>query len=80
MKSDIQIARETPLKRIKDVAENIGIPREEVISFGRHMAKVPAGLVNPEKIKQATLFWSPQSRPQRPALEKQLFPSDWYSD
>jgi len=56
MKSDIQIARETPLKRIKDVAENIGIPREEVISFGRHMAKVPAGLVNPEKIKQSNLI------------------------
>lgn len=30
MKSDIEIARETPLKRIKDVAEEIGIPREEV--------------------------------------------------
>ena len=56
MKSDIQIARETPLKRIKDIAENIGIPREEVISFGRHMAKVPAGLVNPEKIKQSNLI------------------------
>ena len=56
MKSDIQIARETPLKRIKDIAENIGIPREEVISFGRHMAKVPAGLVNPEKINQSNLI------------------------
>ncbi|MDD2314479.1 MAG: formate--tetrahydrofolate ligase [Proteiniphilum sp.] len=56
MKSDIQIARETPLKRIKDVAEGIGIPREEIISFGRHMAKVPAGLVNPERVSQSNLI------------------------
>ncbi len=56
MKSDIQIARETHLRRIKDIAENIGIPRDEVISFGRHMAKVPAGLVNPEKINQSNLI------------------------
>ena len=56
MKSDIQIARETHLKRIKDVAEEIGIPREEIISFGRHMAKVPAGLINPEKINQSNLI------------------------
>ncbi len=56
MKSDIQIARETRLRRIKDIAEEIGIPRDEVISFGRHMAKVPAGLVNPEKINQSNLI------------------------
>ena len=33
MKSDIQIARETQLRKVKDIAENIGIPRDEVISF-----------------------------------------------
>ena len=30
MKSDIEIARETPLRKVKDVAESIGIPRDEV--------------------------------------------------
>jgi formate--tetrahydrofolate ligase len=56
MKSDIQIARETPLRKIKDVAESIGIPREEVINFGRHMAKIPVGLIDKEKIAQSNLI------------------------
>ena len=49
MNSDIQIARETPLRKIKDVAENIGINREEVIGFGRHMAKIPLHLIDQMK-------------------------------
>ena len=56
MKTDIQIARETPLRKIKDVAESIGIPREEVINFGRHMAKIPVGLIDKEKIAQSNLI------------------------
>jgi formate--tetrahydrofolate ligase len=56
MKSDIQIARETRLKRIKDVAEGIGIPRDEVINFGRHMAKIPVELINMEKVDQSNLI------------------------
>ena len=34
MKSDIEIARETSLLKIKEVAENIGIPRYEVQNYG----------------------------------------------
>ncbi|MFA7140453.1 MAG: formate--tetrahydrofolate ligase [Proteiniphilum sp.] len=56
MKSDIQIARETPLRKIKDVAESIGIPREEVISFGRHMAKIPVHLIDREKVERSNLI------------------------
>lgn len=56
MKSDIQIARETPLKRIKDVAGSIGIPRDEVISFGRHMAKIPVNLIDNNKIDTSNLI------------------------
>lgn len=56
MKSDIQIARETHLRKVKDIAENIGIPRDEVVSFGRHMAKIPARLLKPEKINQSNLI------------------------
>ena len=56
MKSDIQIARETPLKRIKDVAESMGIPRDEVISFGRHMAKIPVNLIDKNKIEESNLI------------------------
>ncbi len=56
MKSDIQIARETPLRRIKDVAESIGIPRDEVINFGRHMAKIPVELIDKQKVDQSNLI------------------------
>ena len=34
MKSDIEIARSIELKKIKQVAEGIGIPREEVENYG----------------------------------------------
>lgn len=56
MKTDIQIARETPLRKIKDVAEAIGIPRDDVISFGRHMAKIPLDLIDEEKVKKSNLI------------------------
>jgi len=56
MKTDIQIARETPLKKIKDVAEDIGIPRDEVINFGRNMAKIPLKLIDPQKVNQSNLI------------------------
>ena len=56
MKTDIQIARETPLGGFKDVAESIGIPRDEVINFGRHMAKIPVDLIDKEKIAQSNLI------------------------
>ena len=55
MKSDIQIARETPLKKIKEVAENIGIDRDEVHNYGPYMAKVPLRLKNQKKIDQSKL-------------------------
>src|SRR5690554_1774952 len=56
MKSDIEIARETPLKGIKDVAENIGISRDDVISYGRYMAKIPIDLIDKQKVDQSNLI------------------------
>lgn len=56
MKSDIEIARETPLEKIKDVAESIGIPREEVQNYGRYMAKIPLNMIDHEKIKKSNLI------------------------
>ena len=56
MKSDIQIARETPLKKVKDVAESIGIPREEVQNYGRYMAKIPISLLDKKKMENSNLI------------------------
>lgn len=56
MRTDIEIARETPLKKIKEVATEIGIPREEVQNYGRYIAKVPIHLTDEQKIKKHKLI------------------------
>ncbi|NCC10126.1 MAG: formate--tetrahydrofolate ligase [Bacteroidia bacterium] len=56
MKSDIEIARGIELKKIKQVAENMGIPRDEVENYGRHIAKIPEHLIDEEKVKKSHLI------------------------
>ena len=56
MKADIDIARETPLKKIKNIAESLGIPRDEVLNFGRSIAKVPLHLIDEERIRPHNLI------------------------
>ena len=56
MKSDIEIARSIELKKIKQVAESVGIPREEVENYGRYIAKIPEQLIDEEKVKQSNLI------------------------
>jgi len=56
MKSDIEIARSVELKKIKQVAEEIGIPREEVENYGRYIAKIPEHLIDDEKVKKSNLI------------------------
>ena len=56
MKSDIEIARETPLRKIKEIATTLGIPREEVQNYGRYIAKIPIHLIDKERIKQHNLI------------------------
>lgn len=56
MKTDIEIARETSLKKIKEIATEIGIPRDEVQNYGRYIAKIPIHLIDEEKVKQHNLI------------------------
>ena len=56
MKSDIEIARTTELKKIKQVAEEIGIPRDEVENYGRYIAKIPDHLIDDEKVRKSNLI------------------------
>lgn len=56
MKTDIQIARETPLRKIKGLAEEWGVPREEVQNYGKYIAKLPLHLIDEERIKQHHLI------------------------
>lgn len=56
MKSDIGIARETDLRKIKEVATTLGIPREEVQNYGRYIAKVPIHLIDKKQMDQHNLI------------------------
>lgn len=56
MKSDIEIAREVSLRKIKEIAGGLGIPREEVQNYGRYIAKIPNRLIDEEKIRKHHLI------------------------
>ena len=56
MKSDIEIARETSLKRIEDIANSVGIPSDEINNYGKYIAKLPLSLIDEEKIKKSNLI------------------------
>lgn len=56
MKSDIEIARETDLRKIKEVATTLGIPRVEVQNYGRYIAKVPIHLIDKKQMDQHNLI------------------------
>lgn len=56
MKSDIEIARETDLRKIKEVATTLGIPHEEVQNYGRYIAKVPIHLIDKKQMDQHNLI------------------------
>ena len=56
MKSDIEIARSTELMKIKQIAQNHGIPTDQVHHYGSYMAKVSEALIDEEKVKQSNLI------------------------
>lgn len=56
MLSAIEISRNTKLDNIVDVAAKLGINKEEVIPYGKYIAKVPLTYINEEKIKKSNLI------------------------
>lgn len=56
MKTDIEIARETSLKKIEDIANNVGIPSDEINNYGKYIAKLPLSLIDEEKVKKSNLI------------------------
>jgi formate--tetrahydrofolate ligase len=46
LKSDIEIARESALLPVEDIAATLGILKDEIIPFGRHIAKLPLSIMN----------------------------------
>ena len=56
MKTDIEIARSVEMRRITEIAENIGINPNDVAQYGHYMAKVPGSLIDPEKVAKSKLI------------------------
>lgn len=56
MKSDIEIARSIKLERIENIAEHYGIPTDELENYGKYIAKVPAKLIDEEKVNNSNLI------------------------
>ena len=56
MKTDIEIARETKLKNIREVAAQVGFPDEEVFNYGKYIAKIPYKLIDEKKVAKNHLI------------------------
>ena len=56
MKTDIEIARSVEMRRITEIAEGIGINKDDVAQYGHYMAKVPGSLIDPEKVAKSKLI------------------------
>ena len=56
MKSDIEIARETSLKKVEEIAASIGVPVDEIDNYGKYIAKLPLSLIDEEKVKKNNLI------------------------
>jgi len=56
MKSDIEIAQATKMKPITDVAEKLGINKQELELYGNYKAKLPLKLIDEDKVKKSKLI------------------------
>ena len=50
MKTDIEIARETKLKNIREIAIQAGFPEDEIFNYGKYIAKLPYKLIDEKKV------------------------------
>ena len=56
MKTDIEIAQETTLRRIDDIAKELGIDENHVEPYGRYIAKVSLDAIDEERMKRHNLI------------------------
>ena len=56
MKSDIQIARETNLAEIEQIAQSVEINPKELERYGNYIAKVPLKLIDNQRAEKSNLI------------------------
>lgn len=55
MKQEIEIAQAASIKPIGEIADKLGIPRDELEMYGKYKAKIPLHFIDEERIKNAKL-------------------------
>lgn len=70
MKTDIQIARESELLKIQEVATHIGVCEESLIPYGKYMAKVPLEEISEDNIKKSNLILVTSITPTKAGIGK----------
>jgi formate--tetrahydrofolate ligase len=56
MKQDIEIAQETKIRPVVEIAMILGIPPEELELYGKFKAKIPLHFIDEEQAKKAKLI------------------------
>lgn len=56
VKTDLEIAQAAEPKHIREIASRLGINEDQMELYGKHKAKLPLNLINPDKIKQNKLI------------------------
>jgi formate--tetrahydrofolate ligase len=56
MKSDIEISRETPLKSINTIANQLDLSEDDIIQYGKYKAKINLNKINESKIQKSNLI------------------------
>ncbi len=54
--TDLEIAHATKMRPITEIAEQLGLPNEEIVQYGRYKAKIPLRYLDKEKIHTAKLI------------------------
>lgn len=70
MKSDIEIARETNLLPITEIAEKINVSNDDLIPYGKYIAKLPLDLIDEEKVKKSNLILVTSITPTKAGIGK----------
>ena len=70
MKSDIEIARETVLKPITEVANTVGIAADKLEHYGKYIAKVPLECIDESKVDRCNMILMTAMSPTKAGIGK----------
>lgn len=70
MKSDIEIANSTKLKPIGEIGDMLGIKRDDLVPYGKYIAKIPLDYIDESKINKSKLILVTSISPTKAGIGK----------